>query len=686
MSNREIEARLKISAIDKTAAAFASVGKRMQDFNRRTNEMNKQQGLLTSVANRTQNSILNYAAPTAVAYGLEKAMATFADSERQFKRMGVTVNASEDEINDAFSSVQRLTKQFAVPLQAGVDSMNVMTASGKSMKDALNFLPSMLATMQATGAEITDVTNTGLKATDAFKIKSQDTMDAFDLMVKGSKEGQFEFKDMAAYVPSLANSFALLGYKGGDGLKHLVAMLQTLREDTGSAEEAATNASNIFVKMGNADTISKFKKFGIDNITKEVDDAVAKGEDRMSAFVRLSKQAVGGDLSKFPLLFTDAQYLRGMQSMATSMDRYDAFLKSMDGQDTKGTVSRDLQRIVGDTTSSMQRMRSSWDNFVLKVGKTIAGPASAAMDAVSDSVDRGDAITAALKKRGYSDMQISLMMIGNEEADRLAREGGYVPPGRDDLKRLQKEAPDAYKVLGRYPEQPHMTAEARGAQALDDFYGDHVDINVMRQHMARRKALLLKSKLPEIERFDAERDRMQRARDQEAGEAMSALDGGFSLRHALSMDTDKYGGSLFRRRRQTVDPMQSAFPARPEVVGFHERQTADEAFRGGPGFRAQYMSQGDNAQLADAAAEKLKQGADEGGQKLSEGGSEAGRQLIAAAQEMGRILSSAAADLKTQLGSIKVNVNPVGAAPSKVNANTGRTNTFANAPASLGHQ
>jgi hypothetical protein len=41
---------------------------------------------------------------------------------------------------------------------------------------------------------------------------------AFDLMVAGGKAGQFELKDMAQHIPTLANSFASMGYTGEAGL------------------------------------------------------------------------------------------------------------------------------------------------------------------------------------------------------------------------------------------------------------------------------------------------------------------------------------------------------------------------------------------------------------------------------------------------------------------------------------
>lgn len=695
MANREIEARLKISAIDRTGQVLASLGKRLEGVSKNVDGLNRHMNTLSSFA----GNALGFLTVDRLAQGVKGAVVDYAALERQFKRMGVTAGASDQEITDALAEVQKRTKDLGLPLQDGIDSMQVMTASGKSLKEALQFLPSMLATLQATGASAEDVTNTGLKATDALKINADRMLAAFDLMVKGSKEGQFEFKDMAAYVPNLANSFAALGYKGEDGLKRLVAMLQTVREDTGSAEEAATNARNIFDKMGSQETIKNFAKFGID-LPKEMDEARKKGEDVLETFTKLSNRAIKGDLTKLPLLFNDTQMKAGMQSMITSVDRYDHFLHSMDSGKVEGTVLKDVQRIVGDTTSSIQRLSSSWDNMVTRFGKTIAGPASSLMDTISDATDQQDAVKAALRKQGLEGIALDLAIpnVGTENYNHLARQGGYVPPDRDDLKRMQKEMPFAYETLGHYPQRPMSKSDFSENERLNAELGQDVDLATVRTHMARKKAALLKAHLPEIERYDAERERMQRRRDEEP---VQPAEQPFSLRRALSMDTRKYV-TPSRKEPEEV-PFRSSFPAREEFPGRNERPMSDLKLGRDDGFAD--MARQMEAQFTDGG-DKLRQGASEAGDKINEGaqraadtlkqgaansgqtlGSEAVNRLLAQANEIGaQIGQSVANAIKSQVGNLSLNVNAnSSAAPQKVNADTGKTNGFVKNPTSVYH-
>lgn len=372
----------------------------------------------------------------AAGYVAARAVKEFAGVERQMTRIGITADASAAQTEAAFKSLQTQTKAMAMPLEQGITALDTLVASGLSLEEAMAFLPSVLATAQASGAATEDIANTGMKASSALKIQAKDMQRAFDVMVAGGKAGQFELKDMAQYLPTLANSFATLGYDGEEGLKKLVAILQTIREDTGDASSAATQAQNIFGKIYSNETATAFKKMGID-LRSEMDKARKSGEDTISAFVRLSKEATKGDLSKLPQLFSDQEFRLGMQSLITSPDSLKKFFDVMNSSNVDGTVLRDLGRVLTDTQSSIDKMSESWNKLMNSVGKAAAPTASAAMDAISNDIDYGDAVREALKKRGMSFLQRETWMLKNmplgawshnAETDRAAYEGGLRDP------------------------------------------------------------------------------------------------------------------------------------------------------------------------------------------------------------------------------------------------------------------
>lgn len=441
---REVEARLKISAVDKTGRTLKNVSDKMADINKRAAAFNRQQSVLGKSTAAMYAGIARFAAPAALAYGAKKALTDFAAVERQMNRIGITANASAEETKSAFTELQSTTKQLAMGVEDGITALDTLVASGMDLKEAMAFLPSVLATAQASGAATDDIANTAIKAASALKLETSQMQRAFDIMVAGGKAGQFELKDMATYIPDLANSFASLGYTGEDGLKKLVAILQTIREDTGSASSAATYAGNVFGKIYSADTASKFSKMGID-LRKEMDAARKSGEDTVAAFVRISKEAIKGDLSKLPLLFTDEQFRLGMQSLMTSADSYKKFIDTVNSSEVDGTVLQDLNRVTGDTQASIDKLSSSWDKMLNSVGKGVARPAVPIMDAISKDVDYGSAVREALGKQGKGYWETETWMAMNlpfgsfshsAEADRLALTGGYRDP--EFIKRMRQ--------------------------------------------------------------------------------------------------------------------------------------------------------------------------------------------------------------------------------------------------------
>ncbi len=119
---------------------------------------------------------------------------------------------------------------------------------------------------------------------------------AFDALVAGGKAGQFELKDMARYLPSLAPAAKALGLEGQRGLESLVAMLQVIRKGSGTSEEAASSMQNILQKMQSEETTKRFKKMA-STLRRRSQRAEKKG----AIFSRFSRTRHGRPLKAISL-------------------------------------------------------------------------------------------------------------------------------------------------------------------------------------------------------------------------------------------------------------------------------------------------------------------------------------------------------------------------------------------------
>jgi hypothetical protein len=124
-------------------------------------------------------------------------------------------------------------------------------------------------------------------------------------------------------------------------------------------------------------------------------EARKEGQDILESFIELSKQAVKGDLSKLPQLFTDKQMLIGMRALITSADKMKEFKTAL--ANTDGATLKDLATVLEDNQSRIDRMANSWDRFMSNFGAAVSNPISGALDFQSDQIEKRQALEKGLE-------------------------------------------------------------------------------------------------------------------------------------------------------------------------------------------------------------------------------------------------------------------------------------------------
>lgn len=410
MSVKTMEARAVISAVDRTGGVLASVASQMRALASASRAVNAVSGPMRAISNASravsaaQSGVAvahgaamaaagRVIAPAAIAYGAGRAVSSYADLERRMTRIGITADATREEMTQMTAEAQRMAADFAMPLDDIVEGMDTLAAQGRSLGEIRALLPSVARTAQAAGAKAEDIAKSADAVGTHLKIGATEMQQAFDIMAEGGKMGQFELKDMARYLPTLAPVAKTLGMEGTKGLAQLVGMLQVVRKATGSAEEAATANRDFMEKMFAPDTQKRFEKFGVD-LAKELRTARKEGRNLVEVFEELTWKAVKGDLSRLPELMGDIQFRlagRALLSMRGEWQRYAAAV----GQ-ASGTVERDLNRVLGDTKAAMDKLAGSFDRLVKASGEFAVNlgavkaleSAAAAFEGINDGTKR----------------------------------------------------------------------------------------------------------------------------------------------------------------------------------------------------------------------------------------------------------------------------------------------------------
>lgn len=363
-----------------------------RDLERFRGQQSKAMSAFGSMQARALGAIGGALAGFSVARSLNDATKRFAEVDRAMTRTGITGDATVQQTRKGAEELRNLARETATlfdPAQKGLDAI---TASGRDFADAMKMMPSVLKTAQASGAGVDDIANSSTALLDHMKISIEGLAEAQDTLAMGGKLGKFELKDMARYLPSMLPAFKALGQSGQEGLRSLVAMLQVIRGGTGTAEEAASSAQNIFSKMESEQTVKNFKEMGVD-LPKAMTKARKEGRNLMDVFVELSNKALKGDLSKVPQLFKDMEVQRGMRPLLADFQKYLELREKLKG--AKGTIDTDFKRVTDDAQANLDRFKEAADRAKTAVGGIAAELGS---DQMKSGAKNLDAVAQAMER------------------------------------------------------------------------------------------------------------------------------------------------------------------------------------------------------------------------------------------------------------------------------------------------
>jgi TP901 family phage tail tape measure protein len=349
----------------KATTAFTSTAARaMASASQRTSAaMAAAQGRLLA-AGRSQ--LVTLGGPAALGASYKQ----YADMDRGITRIGLTANASAEELAGVRKEIEGIAFETAQSSAKVTGGLNVLVSQGRSLKEGLQFLPSVARTAAATGSEVADIAKSADAVATNFKIAGGEMQKAFDIMSESGKAGQFELPDMAQYIPALAPAAAAVGFTGTKGLTELLSILQIMRKGSGSSSDAYVSLNNILMKMDSDETRKNFKKFGIDSSA-----ALAKtrkeGGNVVETFENLIKIATKGDDAKIGEIVKDAEFKRGVLALRAYAGEWQKMAKTV-GQTANGSVGRDLERVTADARAQIDRMMSAIENRAVELGSVLA--------------------------------------------------------------------------------------------------------------------------------------------------------------------------------------------------------------------------------------------------------------------------------------------------------------------------
>jgi len=503
---REIEATLKINAQDRTAKAFASLEARLRKAQRIADEANRKQTYFDRQQAKMAKAEKMISRHQAVAAGIGRtgslvagalggigaaaAIQSYAALERQMTRVGLAAGATDVETKAATKQVAEMADRLALPLDQAYAGLDALVATGKSLPEAMAFLPSILTTAQASGAATDELSTSANALGTSFKVAGSEMQSAFDMLVVGGQLGQFELKDMAQYLPSLTASAAKLGFTGLDGTSKLVAMLQTVRQVSGDSSEAATAVGDAIEKTLSPTVANAFKKRGVD-IGKVLEDAAKKGKNQFEAVIDVLRKMTNGmsDTQRNMLIssiYTDKEARRAVTAMITLTDSYLGYVDAVNN--SAGATEANLKRVIGDTQSRVDRLSNSLKELTNAAGGFLDGLGiTTGAGAVADGLNQLNAMRQqeqdfmAAVEKGKEGMSAGERWKFNltstpEDVRAMAIKGGWKPDPEDVAATAQRQQATAAGSIIDYENSlfPQVPGE------MDRLYRSHAEAEARR--------------------------------------------------------------------------------------------------------------------------------------------------------------------------------------------------------------
>ncbi len=312
---------------------------------------------------------------TGITVALGASIRTAASFEAVLSDIGKTANVGAVELKGLSSEVLRLSSRNLTNLapEKLAQGIQDLVAQGLELKDAVASMEALGKVATATNSDLLDVTKTGFQLQNALKIRPTELKATFDALAFAGKQGAFELKDMAQFMPTIAAAAGTLGIQGRQGAVSLAAMMQMVRKDAPDAGAAATRMTDAMLKMTAPDAVKNFSKFGV-NIEQVLKSAKAKGINPMEAALAELQRVTGGDVFKLSEIFGDKEAKLGLMSLMKYRQEYAKLKADAGGTAAAGTVEKDFQRSLGTFQGTLASFQNSAQRLGITVGNALLPP------------------------------------------------------------------------------------------------------------------------------------------------------------------------------------------------------------------------------------------------------------------------------------------------------------------------
>lgn len=376
--------------VDNLRARYSSVTDELNRLTRAQEKLNKIEHARLKNQEKAQElkGQIGSTVAQAVAVGASLYTAVSASSEFNYnmQMIGNTANMTNEQIKAMKNEIMETSKFLGATVQDVQASQGFLIAAGMNEDVATKMLRPVGMAAVAAGAAIEDVSKAAFTLNDTLGVAPSAMKDNLGILVQAGKEGNFEFKAMAQYLPTLGASFKALKMEGSEAAATMGAALQIARKGAGDESEAANNMKNFMAKILSPDTLKKANKFGVD-LYANITEAQRKGENPFEVAMRdVMKMTNGGDQKLLGELFGDMQVQNFVRPMIQNWEEYERVKKSAlsAGGDV---IDDDFAKMGGTTKAGVGGMVAAFGRLKITIGDSLEPAVNKLANAITPVID-----------------------------------------------------------------------------------------------------------------------------------------------------------------------------------------------------------------------------------------------------------------------------------------------------------
>ena len=287
--------------------------------------------------------------------------------EERLTRLGIQADVGEEKIDGLKKRIFEVAKAPDIRVNPGqiLSAVEEIIEKTGDLKFAEENIRNIGLAISATGAEGLSIGGI-LAEFQKMEMGAKDAFEALDILTVQGKQGAFTLQNLAALGPRVVTAYTAMGRGGVTAIREMGAVLQVIRQGTGSSEQAATSFEALMRVLGDKKKIELLQSGGIKVFDPE---ALKEGRKVLRPINVLMKELVErtkGDRSVIQQVLGDSEAVRAFNAAISEFLRIGG-VESLDrfyGVQADGTtITKDSIRAAKTFNAALRGLYTVWHKF-----------------------------------------------------------------------------------------------------------------------------------------------------------------------------------------------------------------------------------------------------------------------------------------------------------------------------------